>query len=197
MKPPAVILAGGRSSRMGGGDKCLLALNGRPLISHILSTLLSQTHDLLINSNSDPRPFLKFGFPVLPDAIPGFQGPLAGLLTGMLWSRRRHPRQAYLLSVAGDTPFLPDDLVAKLQESLAHGRADIAIAACAHGCHPTVGLWPVDLADRLERDLTQTDIRAMLRWLDGFRVAWTMFPSEALININTPAELDACRGAAA
>jgi molybdopterin-guanine dinucleotide biosynthesis protein A len=192
-----VILAGGRSSRMGGGDKCLLPLNGRPLISHIVSALMPQTHDMLINTNSDPRPFLKFGLPVLPDAVPGFQGPLAGLLTGMLWSRRRHPHQAYLLSVAGDTPFLPDNLVAMLQQSLAGGRADIAIATCPDGRHPTIGLWPVDLAQKLERDLTRTDTRAMMRWLSAFRVAWAEFPSAALININTPAELEACRGAAA
>ena len=197
MRPPAVILAGGRSSRMGGGDKCLLPLNGRPLVCHILSALLPQTHDILINTNSDPLPFLAFGLPVLPDAIPGFQGPLAGLLTGMLWSRRRHPRQAYLLTVAGDTPFLPDNLVAKLQQSLAAGRADIAIATCPHGRHPTIGLWPVDLAEKLERDLIQTDIRAMMRWLGAFRVAWTEFPSATLLNINTPAELEACCGAAA
>ena len=197
MRPPAVILAGGRSSRMGGGDKCLLPLNGRPLISHIVSALMPQTRDILINTNSDPRPFLTFGFPVLPDAVPGFQGPLAGLLTGMLWSRRRHPRQAYLLSVAGDTPFLPDNLVAKLQQSLTGERADIAIATCPHGHHPTIGMWPVDLAAKLEQDLTRTDVRAMMRWLGAFRVAWTEFPSAALININTPAELDACRGAAA
>ena len=197
MRPPAVILAGGRSLRMGGGDKCLLPLNGRPLMSHIVSRLMPQTHDILINTNSDPRPFLKYGLPVLPDAVSGFQGPLAGLLTGMLWSRRRHPRQAYLLSVAGDTPFLPVDLVTRLQESLSSRRADIAIATCPHGSHPTIGLWPVDLAEKLEQDLAQTDIRGMHRWLDGFRVAWSHFPSDALININTPAEWDACRGSAA
>ena len=196
MKPTAVIMAGGRSSRMGGGDKCLLPVRDRPLIAHALAALAPQTDDILINTNSDPGPFLKFGLPVLPDAIPGFQGPLAGLLTGMLWSRRRYPRQVHLLSVAGDVPFLPGDLVEKLQESLIEGRADIAIAACPLGNHPTIGLWPVDLAQRLEHDLMETNIRSMLDWTCAFRVARAEFPSEALININTPAELDACRKAA-
>ena len=197
MKPAAVILAGGRSSRMGGGDKCLLPVAGRPLIAHILAALDNQTSDILINTNSDPGPFLNFGPPVLSDAIPGFQGPLAGLLTGMLWSRRCHPRNAYLLSVAGDVPFLPADLASRLMQRLLGGRADIAIAACPQGTHPTIGLWPVDLAERLEHDLMETNIRSMLHWTSSFRVAPTEFPSGQLMNINTPAELEACRKIAA
>ena len=191
MKPAAVILAGGRSRRMGGGDKCLLPVQDKPLIAHILDALAPQTRDILINTNSDPGPFLKFGLPILPDAISGYQGPLAGLLTGMLWSRRRHPRQVHLLSVAGDVPFLPADLVDRLCESLLANAADIAIAACPQGRHPTIGLWPVDLAERLEHDLMETNIRSMLHWLEGFRVALAEFPSDALMNINTPAELAA------
>ncbi|HET7083176.1 MAG TPA: molybdenum cofactor guanylyltransferase MobA [Rhizomicrobium sp.] len=192
MRPPAVILAGGRSSRMGGGDKCLLPLWNKPLVGHILTALEPQTHDILINANSDPGPYLKFGLPVLADVIPGFQGPLAGLLTGMLWSRRRHPRQAHILSVAGDVPFLPKDLVARLAQALAEQKADIAMARCAEGLHPTIGLWPVDLAERLEQDLMETNIRAMRDWSGQFRVAEVMFG--ALANINTPADLAACRG---
>jgi len=195
MRPPAVILAGGRSSRMGGGDKCLLPVQNKPLITHILDALTPQTSDILINTNSDPGPFLKFSLPVLPDAIPGFQGPLAGLLTGMLWARRRHPRQVYLLSVAGDVPFLPEDLVARLHENLVSGHADIAIAACPHTSHPTIGLWPVDLAERLEHDLMETNIRSMLQWISAFRVAQAQFSSQALMNLNTRAELDACQQA--
>jgi len=194
MRPPAVILAGGRSSRMGGGDKCLLPMNGKSLIAHVLAAVTPQTGDILINTNNDPAAYLKFGMPVLPDVIPGFQGPLAGLLTGMLWSRRRHPRQAYILSVAGDVPFLPPDLVAQLARNLSDQKADIAIARCAQGLHPTIGLWPVDLADRLEHDLMETALRAMREWSGQFRVAEVTFASASLININTPAELAACRG---
>jgi molybdopterin-guanine dinucleotide biosynthesis protein A len=178
---------------MGGGDKCLLPITGKSLISHILERLAPQTRDILINTNSDPAPFLKFGLPVLPDAVPGFQGPLAGLLTGMRWSRRRHPRAAYLLSAASDVPFLPSDLAETLSHVLTQEHADIAIACCAQGTHPTIGLWPVDLADRLEQDLLRTPIRSMHRWLEQFRVAHATFASEALANINTPAELEICR----
>lgn len=193
MKPPCVILAGGRSSRMGGGDKCLLPVGGRPLIVHILTAITPQTSDIMINTNSDPGPFLKFGQPVLPDAVSGFQGPLAGILTGMLWSRRRHPRQARLLTVASDVPFLPCDLVARLSRSLAEQRADIAIACDSQGTHPTIGLWPVDLADRLEHDLMETNIRSLQQWIGGFRVARAEFDAGALVNFNTPADLAAYR----
>lgn len=193
MRPASVILAGGRSSRMGGGDKCLLPIAGKSLIAHILERLAPQTRDILINTNSGPAPFLKFGLPVLPDAVPGFQGPLAGLLTGMRWSRRRHPRAAYLLSAASDVPFLPPNLVDALSDALTQQHADIAIASCAQGAHPTIGLWPVDLADHLEQDLLRTPVRSMHRWLEQFRVAHAMFASEALANINTPAELESCR----
>jgi molybdopterin-guanine dinucleotide biosynthesis protein A len=178
---------------MGGGDKCLLSTGGKSLIAHILERLAPQTRDILINTNSDCAPFLKFGLPVLPDALSGFQGPLAGLLTGMRWSRRRHPRAAHLLSVASDVPFLPDDLVAALSQALSEGNADIAIASCPLGTHPTIGLWPVDLAERLEQDLMRTPIRSMHRWLEQFRVAHAPFASECLANINTPADLEICR----
>jgi len=127
---------------------------------------------------------------VLPDAISGFQGPLAGILTGMLWSRRRHPRQVHLLTVASDVPFLPDDLVTRLARSLS--RADIVIARSQDGTHPTIGLWPVDLANRLEHDLMEGSVRSVHQWISGFRVACAEFDSKALANINTPDDLAAC-----
>ena len=191
MRPAAVILAGGRSSRMGGGDKCLLPLAGKPMIAHILDTVTPQTADVMINTNSNPAPFLKYGQPVLPDAISGFQGPLAGILTGMLWSRRRHPRQVHLLTVASDVPFLPDDLVARLSRSLSQRGADIAIASAPDGTHPTIGLWPVDLAERLEHDLMEGGVRSVHQWIGSFRVALAEFDTIALANINTPADLAA------
>lgn len=192
MRPAAVILAGGRSSRMGGGDKCLLPLGGKPMIAHILDAVTPQAADILINTNSDPAPFLKYGQPVLPDAVPGFQGPLAGILTGMLWSRKRHSRQVHLLTVASDVPFLPDDLVARLARSLHDQRADIAIARSPDGTHPTIGLWPVDLAERLEHDLMEGSVRSVHQWIGSFRIACAKFDNAALANINTPDDLAAC-----
>ena len=201
MRPPAVILAGGKSSRMGRGDKCLLPLGGKPILTRIVETLAQQVCDMLINANGDATSFDRYGYAVEPDSIPGSQGPLAGLLTGMQWSKLRHPKAAYILSVPSDTPLLPTDLVTRLAEALAWRRADIAIAESEEGTHPTIGLWPVDLAAKLEFDLMETDIRSLHRWMHPFKIATAPFETNVLLNLNTPAELAACeqmvRGGAA
>lgn len=184
MKPPCVILAGGRSRRMGGGDKGLLLLKDRPMLAHVLERVAPQCGSILINSNSDPGLFRCFGVPVAPDATHGFQGPLAGLLTGLLWARQCGA--SHVLSVACDTPFLPDDLVARLSQALAGSQ--IAIAADGERSHPVIGLWPVALAERLEADLA-SGVRAMHRWLDSFSVCEVLFAARDLRNINTPADL--------
>jgi molybdopterin-guanine dinucleotide biosynthesis protein A len=192
MRPPAVILAGGKSSRMGRGDKCLLPLGGKLILTRIVETLAPQVSDILINANGDAGCFDRYGYAVEPDSIPGSQGPLAGLLTGMQWSRKRHPKAAYILSAPSDTPLLPTDLVTRLAEALTWRRADIAIAESEEGTHPTIGLWPVDLAAKLEFDLMETDVRSLHRWMHQFKVATARFESSALLNLNTPAELAAC-----
>jgi molybdopterin-guanine dinucleotide biosynthesis protein A len=190
MRPPAVILAGGKSSRMGRGDKCLLPLGGKAILSRIIETLTPQAADILINANGDAAGFARYGLAVEPDSIPGSQGPLAGLLTGMQWSRKRHPKAAYLLSVPSDTPLLPADLVTRLAGALR--RADIAVAESEEGLHPTIGLWPVDLAAKLEFDLMETPIRSIQAWMRQFKVATAVFADLSLTNLNTPAELDHC-----
>lgn len=190
MKYPAVILAGGRATRMGGCDKCLLPLNSVPLLAHLLTTLRPQVRDVLLNTNSARAIFTDFGLTTLPDTLPGFLGPLSGLLTGMLWSREHHPSAPYILSVAGDMPFLPDDFAARLTAGLVERRADIAIARDLDSCHPVLGLWPVDLAERLKLDL-QEGVRSVRKWLHGFSIAHVNFPRSAFFNINTAADLRA------
>ncbi len=191
MKPPCVILAGGRSSRMGGSDKCLLPLDGRPLLAHVAAAVAPQSCDMLINTNSNPARFARFGLATLPDPVTGFQGPLAGILTGMLWARAHHPRVTHLLSVPCDTPFLPRDLVLRLTEAL-ESDAGIAIARDPERIHPTIGLWPTSLAGRLAADLSD-GARAVHRWLENFRVVETAFPAWHFRNINTRADLAAAR----
>lgn len=184
MKPPCVILAGGRSSRMGGGDKALAPLLGRPMLAHVLARVAPQCACILINSNSEPELFERFGLPVAGDVTGGFQGPLAGLLTGMRWAQGA----THMLSVACDTPFLPHDLAARLAEALTN--ADIAIAADSERAHPVIGLWPVALAARLEADL-RGGTRAMHRWLSQFHVAEVCFDVRHFRNINTAQDLHA------
>ena len=193
MKPIGVILAGGRSSRMGGGDKGLLTLNGVSMLGRVLTILQPQTEAVLINSNSDPMLFTEFGAPVLADCVPGYLGPLAGLLTGMMWARQYHPHATHLLSAPCDSPCLPDDLAVRLARGLADG-GEIAIARDAERIHPTLGLWPVALADRLADDLVGHDMRRVRAWLAQFVVREIPFDAACLRNINTHDELAALAG---
>jgi molybdopterin-guanine dinucleotide biosynthesis protein A len=107
----------------------------------------------------------------------------------MLWCRRHHPHASHVLSVAADMPRLPADLALRMVQSLMRHRADIVIASDPRRSHPVVGLWPVDLAERLEADLKQTTIRSLHRWLSAFRVAQCAFPQGAFLNINTHEDL--------
>lgn len=188
MKPPCVILAGGKSSRMGGGDKCLLPLRGKPMLTHVLERIMPQCRDILVNSNSEPELFSRFGLPVAADSKDGFHGPLAGLLTGLQWAKAL--RAEHLVSVPCDTPFLPSDLVARLSEARARTGAQIAIAADDTRSHPVIGLWPVALASRLETDLSG-GIRAIYRWLAQFPVCEVRFAASHFRNVNTPQDLQA------
>ena len=189
MSVPAVILAGGRAKRMGGCDKCLLTLDGVPVLRRILATLAPQCSGVLLNANGNPARFAAFAAPVLPDAVPGFAGPLAGLLTGMAWARAHHPQATHIVSVAGDMPFLPDDLVARLSEGLEQAGAEIAFASDGDRDHPVIGLWPVRLAPDLERTLRETDVRAVHRWMASYRIVRCRFPDDTFANLNTPDDL--------
>lgn len=122
---PAIILAGGLASRMGGGDKPLLMVAGRPMLEWVISGISAQTGPVALNANGDPMRFARFGLPVLADGVPGFPGPLAGILAGMDWAVAMGADA--VLSVAGDTPFFPSDLVARLQDNA--GAGGLALAA--------------------------------------------------------------------
>ncbi len=184
MTVPAAILAGGRSLRMGGGDKCLLRLGDTTILAHVVARLRPQTGAILLNSNSDPQLFSEAGLPVRADALPGGLGPLAGIHTAMLWAEEIGA--ASVLTVPADTPFLPCELVARLAAASAGGR--IAIAASGGNMHPTIGLWPSALAATLRRDLTR-GIRRVRTWLDQmpFKVAvFEPAATDPFWNINTP-----------
>jgi molybdopterin-guanine dinucleotide biosynthesis protein A len=183
---PALILAGGRSSRMGGGDKSLMPLRGRPLLSHVLDRIRPQVSRLLINSNSDPALFREFGLPVRPDTLPDRPGPLAGILTGLIWAAEHSA--THMLTVPCDTPFLPHDLVERLSGDLQRSGADIAVARDPDQTHPVIALWPVRLAGRLAADLA-SGIRSVQRWQSQFKICESTFAASHFSNLNTPAEL--------
>lgn len=187
-----VLLAGGRARRMGGGDKCLRRLAERPILDHIVARARPQTDSLVLNAHGDPARFKVYDLPVVGDVIPGFAGPLAGILTGLLWTRENVPGAAWMASFATDTPLFPEDLVARLHAATEDG-ADIACAASAGRRHPVFALWPVRLAEALRAALVDEGIHKIDAWTARYRVAAVAFPAEPFdpfFNVNAPEDLE-------
>ena len=134
-----VLLAGGQARRIGGGDKCLLKIGERTLLHHVIARALPQVEDLILNTNSEPGRFSAFGLPVVADTFEGYLGPLAGILAGMRWAESQ-PGITHVASFAGDTPFFPKDLVARLIAVRRANGAEIVLASSRGRTHPVFGL---------------------------------------------------------
>jgi molybdenum cofactor guanylyltransferase len=189
-----ILLAGGRSSRMGGGDKPLLRLGGVPLLARTIAVLRPQCDAMLISANGDPIRFSVFGLPVIADALPDFAGPLSGILAGLDFVAAYLPEVRYALSVATDTPFLPGDLLPRLHRAREMEGAEIARARSGDQIHFIVALWPVAIRDDLRRALVQDGVRKIEHFQERHRVAhaeWPAAPFDPFLNINTAADLAA------
>lgn len=169
-----IILAGGKSSRMGGGDKCLLPLAGRPILAHVIERLKPQVAELIISANGDPARFSAFGLPVVVDRLGFYAGPLAGILAGLEWARTNRPESRFAITAASDTPFLPADLVDRLCSASGEGAPNLAVARSAGGMHPVFGLWPVTLAPDLEASL-KSGKRKVSDWVRQHQAREVMF----------------------
>ncbi|WP_424966397.1 molybdenum cofactor guanylyltransferase MobA [Dinoroseobacter sp. S375] len=197
---PAVILAGGQATRMGGGDKSLHDLGGQPILAHVIQRLTPQVGPIALNANGDAARFADFGLPVIPDSIADFAGPLAGVLAGLDWAAEKGAET--LVSVAADTPFFPTDLVARLDAARAETGHPIAMAASPDGGrksglgrHPTFGLWPVALRGDLRAALTD-GLRKVVLWTDRHGTAMALFDGpgpDPFFNVNTPDDLETAR----
>jgi len=192
--PVGVILAGGLSRRMGGGDKALLSLAGTPLLEHVIARLAPQLGTIILNANGDATRFVRFGLPVVADSIDGFAGPLAGVLAGLDWAAERGA--GAIVTVAADTPFFPRDLVARLTDVARTKKAEIVLAATdeadeKRSRHPTFGLWPVNLREDLRAALGE-GTRKVVAWTDRHDCAAARFsahPANPFFNVNTPDDL--------
>jgi len=172
---------------MGGADKGLALLDGRPLVAWVLECIAPQVDELFVSANRNLDQYRRFGHPVLPDASPDFQGPLAGLLRAM--TEAAHP---LILSVPCDTPFLPDDLVGRLTDALVESGADIAIPVCAGQSHRAVCLCRRSLLPGLENFLVQGG-RRVGEWQSMLSRIEVPFDDErSFLNLNTADELAAC-----
>lgn len=188
-----VLLAGGLSRRMGGGDKSLRILGGMTILDHVIARARPQVAALALNANGDPERFARFGLPVVADTVEGFAGPLAGVLAGLDWAAAHAPGCGWVASFATDAPFLPHDLVARLHAAVADGAADLACAASDGRNHPVFGLWPLALREDLRRAMVDEDIRKVDLWTARHRLAVVAFPVEdgldPFFNANRPDDL--------
>jgi len=187
--PLGLVLAGGLARRMGGGDKARIRIAGKTILERVLARLAPQCGSMILNANGDPARFGDTGLPVVPDTVPGFAGPLAGILAGLDWAAANAPQVTDVVSVPGDCPFLPPDLVPRLEQ--ARKAADLPLACARSGDwrHPVIGLWPVGLRGDLRTALVEDDLRKIEAWTARHGVAiadWPAVPIDPFFNVNTP-----------
>jgi molybdopterin-guanine dinucleotide biosynthesis protein A len=187
-----VLLAGGLSRRMGGGDKSLKSVGGETILARVIARARPQVEALCLNANGDPARFAGYGLPVVPDSVEGFAGPLAGVLAGLDWAAASVPGASHVASFATDAPFLPLDLVAQLAAALERDEADLACAGSGGREHPVFGLWPVRLRGALRDALTAEGLRKVDVWTSRYRRAvahWPDRPVDPFFNANAPDDL--------
>jgi len=192
-----VLLAGGQSRRMGGGDKSLKMLGGQPMLAYAIERLAPQVGKMVVSTNGEAGRFSAFSLPVVPDPIAGFAGPLAGVLAGFDWALANAPEARWIVTAATDTPFFPADLVERFVAAAGYHEEMIALAKSGGQVHPVFGLWPVLLADDLRRWLTEGNKRAVMAWVDRHNMVEVEFPGfsvagevlDPFFNANTPEDM--------
>jgi molybdopterin-guanine dinucleotide biosynthesis protein A len=187
-----VLLAGGLARRMGGGDKPMKTVAGRTILDRVVARLSPQCDGLVVNANGDPARFAFLGRPVVADDVPGFAGPLAGILAALDWAAANRPGIDWVVSVATDSPFLPRDLVARLHAARSAQAVPLACAQSGEQTHPVIGLWRVDLRTDLRHALVVEDIRKIDRWTARHGAAHAVWPAEPFdpfFNANTPDDI--------
>jgi len=188
-----VLLAGGLARRMGGGDKPLRTIAGRTILERVIERLAPQCDGLILNANGDPARFAFTGLPVVPDDVPGFAGPLAGILAALDWAAAHRPELEWVASAAADSPFLPHDFVSRLHVARAAAGVPLACAESGGQAHPVNALWPVALRADLRHALVVEDMRKIDRWTARHGIAradWPDRPVDPFFNANTPEDLD-------
>jgi molybdopterin-guanine dinucleotide biosynthesis protein A len=197
---PGVLLAGGLARRMGGGDKPMRTIGGKTILERVIARLAPQCDGMILNANGDPTRFASFGLPVIADDVADFPGPLAGILAALDWMATNRPEVKRVLSAAADCPFLPRDLVARLEQARATEKAELAVAASGGQTHPVVGLWSVYLRDELRHALVKEDMRKIDRWTARYplaTVSWPVTPLDPFFNANTIHDIAAAERLAA
>lgn len=195
------VLAGGQSRRMGGGDKGLLDLGGKPMLEIVLDRLTPQVSEIILNANGDPGRFAHLNLPVVPDPVGEYAGPLAGILAGIKYAKDHLPKVTHVLSVAADTPFFPTALVKRFCQAVPADQPVIAMASSADKLQPVFGLWPVALYADLHEWLATGQSGKVLAFVDrhdSVEVSFDVDTTSGLnpfFNVNKPDDLEKIRNA--
>ena len=181
-----LILAGGRATRMGGRNKAEIELAGQTLLARTIARARPQVGRLLLNANRDPGQFTRYGLPVLADTIGDHWGPLAGILAGLEHLRDAWPQITWMASFPTDSPFFPEDLVARLAAAVPGN--ELAMASSRGQLEPVFGLWPVAIANEL-RGALSNGVRKVEDFARRYRLGSVDFPTDSFFNVNTPDDL--------
>jgi len=187
-----LVLAGGLARRMGGGDKARIRIGGATILERVLARFKPQCTRVILNANGDPARFADTGLPVVADNVPGFAGPLAGILAGLDWAAAHAPEISDIASVPGDCPFLPGDLVIHLQAARQAAGVPLACARSGDWRHPVAGLWPVALRHDLRKAVVEEGLHKIEAWTERHGVAiadWPVAPFDPFFNVNTPEDV--------
>ncbi|MBH61567.1 MAG: molybdenum cofactor guanylyltransferase MobA [Alphaproteobacteria bacterium] len=187
-----VLLAGGQSRRMGGGDKCLRMLGGETILSRVIARASPQVETLVLNANGDPKRFSSFSLPIAPDVVAGFHGPLAGILTGLEWAAANVAGAQSIVTFPVDAPFFPVDLVSRFEAAVEGLTSCLVCASSAGRTHPVFGLWPLSLAGNLRTALVDDEMRKIDAWTalhDLVEVSFSAEPFDPFFNLNRPDDL--------
>ena len=191
-----VLLAGGRSSRMGEQDKAFCQLGQQTLIATVINKIAPQVDGLVINTNSDNEAYRVLGLPVVKDCVAGYLGPLVGILSALDWIHEHRPQCQWLASFSVDTPFITPDVVATLFAAVRREKTLLATVRSGQRSHPVIGLWSLQLRDDLREQLLRQQLRKVDKWTQRHGIAIADFdtnPVDPFFNINSPADLETAR----
>tara|TARA_Y100001970_G_scaffold269030_1_gene360933 strand:- start:212 stop:841 length:630 start_codon:yes stop_codon:yes gene_type:complete len=182
----AVILTGGLSSRMGGGIKSFKKFNDKTIFDRILENINKQVDQIIINNNKNSQLFLKYNTTIVEDIFGNFAGPLAGIHSALSWIKKNNNNVKWLITVPGDTPFIPKNLVQILLNSAVEGDYEIVLAKSSGKTHPIIGIWRTYLHESLDKDLN-AGIRKIMIWAQKHRLGYAKFEGynyDPFFNIN-------------
>jgi len=184
-------MVGGQSLRMGGGIKSLNIFNGKTIFDRILAQLKKQTQKIIINSNDIDKAFIKYKLPIIKDHKIGYLGPLSGIHSSMRWLIKNDPIVNWLVTVPGDTPFIPDDFISRFKSRMS-GGSKIILAQSNAKTHPIIGAWHVSLFEHLDKHLSNDETRKIITWANNHPIEYEKFKTEnfdPFFNINFKEDL--------